>query len=501
MDYHSIHGQDVSNFTSDLPRTYPIDLHLKLSSIKTDLRTDRLPAVSAAQALEELNSPSKRCISTGLPSLDSALQGRDVPSSEGDKAKDVSVSGGVSKGKVTDVFGPPGVGKTAFGLVISFFPSMSLAQVEGLGSLMVVVMQDAVSYERVACCEAHIGLDGAHPLSSPRFSDILGSSQSTMPSIPTSTLSHPSGTHSLLDLLDNFTHITTPTLAHLVALLCHPIPSLFPAGTSLVVIDSFSALIDNAFPKNIDSSNTPRRPGAPNPAARKFPVLQYLITSFHKLAATYNIAIVILSQCVTKMRPGGGAALVPAINTTAWEQGLACRIALFRDWGWENEVERSNKMIVQARFAEVLKAEGSTPALNARILVAFEIVKEGLKPISLPEMQPDHGHLPYSPINFTPSLPQKRKLSATGLEIPDSEGEDDEDYGWAEEDEEAVPEMPPQWQGSEDILVPAPGELEADSENNEEDDTEEHEGEPHKENFRKPSFRDVIDDSEDELAL
>ena len=45
----------------------------------------------------------------------------------------------------------------------------------------------------------------------------------------------------------------------------------------------------------------------------------------------------------------------------------------------------------------------------------------------------------------------KRKLGHTDLEIPDSE--DDEDYGWAEEDEASMPGPPPQWQGSEDILL------------------------------------------------
>lgn len=44
----------------------------------------------------------------------------------------------------------------------------------------------------------------------------------------------------------------------------------------------------------------------------------------------------------------------------------------------------------------------------------------------------------------------KRKLDETDLEVPDSE--DDEDYGWAEEDESTLPQ-PPQWQGSEDLLL------------------------------------------------
>jgi len=42
----------------------------------------------------------------------------------------------------------------------------------------------------------------------------------------------------------------------------------------------------------------------------------------------------------------------------------------------------------------------------------------------------------------------KRKLGDTGFEVPDS---DEDDYGW--QDDDAMPNMPPQWQGSEDILL------------------------------------------------
>jgi len=111
---------------------------------------------------------------------------------------------------------------------------------------------------------------------------------------------------------------------------------------------------------------------APNPLARKFPILQYLITNLQKLAAIRNIAIVVFSQCVTKMRPGAGAVLVPAINTTAWEQGLGCRVALFRDWGWEDE---EGHLIDDVRLAQVIKAEGvAVPEGRAR-LVGFSITE------------------------------------------------------------------------------------------------------------------------------
>lgn len=45
---------------------------------------------------------------------------------------------------------------------------------------------------------------------------------------------------------------------------------------------------------------------------------------------------------------------------------------------------------------------------------------------------------------------RKRKLDQARFEVPDSE---DDDYGWQEDDESALPHPPPQWQGSEDVLL------------------------------------------------
>jgi RecA/RadA recombinase len=71
---------------------------------------DRMPTVSAAQALQDLNSPAVRSISTGFRTLDASLQNQDVKSSDASRQ-----CGGVSRGQVTEVYGPPGVGKTALG--------------------------------------------------------------------------------------------------------------------------------------------------------------------------------------------------------------------------------------------------------------------------------------------------------------------------------------------------------------------------------------------------
>jgi RecA/RadA recombinase len=71
-----------------------------------------MPTVSAAQALQDLNSSPTRCISTGLSRLDCILQNQEPSLLDED-----FVCGGVSRGKVTEVYGPPGVGKTTLGYV------------------------------------------------------------------------------------------------------------------------------------------------------------------------------------------------------------------------------------------------------------------------------------------------------------------------------------------------------------------------------------------------
>jgi hypothetical protein len=70
------------------------------------------------------------------------------------------------------------------------------------------------------------------------------------------------------------------------------------------------------------------------------------------------------------MRPGAGPVLVPAINSTAWEQGLGCRVALFRDWGWDDE---DGNAVNDVRLAHVIKAEGINVPEGRRKLVGFTI--------------------------------------------------------------------------------------------------------------------------------
>lgn len=67
--------------------------------------------MSAAEALDALDADPSRCMSTGLPDLDGALEaGTEEAGKRGGGG-----AGGVCRGQVTEIWGPPGVGKTAMG--------------------------------------------------------------------------------------------------------------------------------------------------------------------------------------------------------------------------------------------------------------------------------------------------------------------------------------------------------------------------------------------------
>lgn len=123
--------------------------------------------------------------------------------------------------------------------------------------------------------------DASHPLPRPRFSQILHSFQTlTQPSIP--KRSGPPQNQNTFDLVDNLVQFSTPTLAHLIALLCNQTQSHPDPKVSLIVVDSFSTLISNAFPRTTDSTSTLRKPGG----MPSLPLTQYSQVGSLTIAST-----------------------------------------------------------------------------------------------------------------------------------------------------------------------------------------------------------------------
>ncbi|KAI1779632.1 P-loop containing nucleoside triphosphate hydrolase protein [Hypoxylon cercidicola] len=305
MDYQSIHGQDISSF--DLTSTH------------------RLPTVSAAQALEDLGADPRRFVSTSIESLDQSLN--DVV---GDTSSELPRPGGLQKGQVVEIWGPPGSGKTAFGIQLA---ANTLCRGEKV-----------------------VWVDGFHPVSPDRLRDVITSAQHSSPTSASAS--------SVPDQAENLLYFLAPTLAHLIGLICKPTASSIPGNTSLIVIDALSSLVNYAYPKKFEARRTPKGPG---PSARRLQVFQFLISTLQKLAATRDICVVVLSQCASRMQFEHGATLIPAMNAHTWEQGIATRLVLFRDWIIKNNTVHS------VYFAGIQKLNGKTGPSSISQVSAFDI--------------------------------------------------------------------------------------------------------------------------------
>lgn len=163
------------------------------------------------------------------------------------------------------------------------------------------------------------------------------------------------------EMQSHFHHHSVPTLAHLLALFMHPPSSFPPPNTSLIVIDSLSTLFDNAYPRNPDEHGSKNRNDQARWAAgRKFAVMNELIAALTKIAAMHDIALLVTSQTITRIRGGSRALLVPAISGTEWESGVSTRLVLFRDWvsGQGKWGKQDIALLEKTRFAGVVKANG-----------------------------------------------------------------------------------------------------------------------------------------------
>jgi hypothetical protein len=90
-----------------------------------------------------------------------------------------------------------------------------------------------------------------------------------------------------------------------------------------------------------------------------------MISSLQKLAATRDLAVVVLTQCATKMQAERGATLIPAINASVWEQGISTRLVLYRDWLQDGAETRG------LHFAAVQKLNGKGVAASVENAYAF----------------------------------------------------------------------------------------------------------------------------------
>ncbi|MCJ1277836.1 hypothetical protein MMC21_005650 [Puttea exsequens] len=354
----------------------------------------RLPTVSASEALQRSGSASNKPLSTGIDSLDAALQNRDVEFST-----QHSSPGGLRRGEVAEVYGPPGVGKTAFAMQVTALALQSSSTV--------------------------VWVDASATLAGSRLRELITANASLSPQSPTDGNG---------GVLKSFCHYTTPTLPHLLALLAYQSNSFPPANTSLLVIDGISTLLALALPRKFDDINSLQPTMKKSDAAqwasgRRWAVMGDMISKFGRLAATRNLAVLLTCQTTTRIRSETGAVLHPAISGNAWDSGISTRIVLCRDWMFNaNDTQNSQRGegTGDFRFAGVMKNKGVTYEGVGRV-VAFRIENDGLR-----EIQIDQAEVR---LDLPPDLPPvsiKRKREEIANSESDEEGNaSDQEFGWA----------------------------------------------------------------------
>ncbi|KAL8671426.1 MAG: hypothetical protein Q9168_004078 [Polycauliona sp. 1 TL-2023] len=306
---------------------------------------------STNEALHNTVSSPQNLISTGLRRLDLILHGKLLDILDGDK-----ISGGLPCGQITEIYGPPGVGKTILSL-----QAAANALLAG-GSV--------------------IWIDTTYIVSGRRLKDLLeysfqAENQSVQDREPVN------------DMLGRFYHFMAPTLPHLMALLAHSTARFPPEGATLLIVDSISTPFNQAFASS-NKFHEQRSAGKKNDVAhwasgRRWAVLTDLISAIAKLAATRKMAIVLTSQTTTKMRLGNTALLQPALSGTAWDSAISSRILLYRDWRQDTDDGSKEERPVgepDLRYAAVTKVGGVTLEGFGE-LVAFAIGQDGIHELEI----------------------------------------------------------------------------------------------------------------------
>ncbi|KAK5044712.1 hypothetical protein LTR84_010486 [Exophiala bonariae] len=371
----------------------------------------RLPTISGADALQNASIKSKG-IPTSLPSLDETLQPSNNPLG----------TAGLQIGHVTEIFGPPGVGKTAFGL-----------------QLAVNAIRSRRDDSRI------LWVNTGSPLIEQRLMEI--NAALVLPSLDEPPSSPPQDTRigDEARLEDKFDYLEISSFPRLLTLFLHPTPDLPTNETCLIVIDDFSNFILGSFSKdaaataNIKTSApvTVQEKLTKKAAAKRFQVIESLATSMSKLAALRNLAIVVLTGTTTNLKVGEHrGVLTPALASQAWESAVHTRIMLYRDFPPDDldvEPDVLEQLDAGLRYADVQKLarkEVYTPP------TAFIITTGGLQEVNLPDTTDYHGpmivdgnqmserpsepDLPPLPLEI--GLPERSRKRSFG-EIADSEDE------------------------------------------------------------------------------
>ena len=392
----------------------------------------RLPTVSGIEALQNA-AANARGIPSSLPALDAILVNNHNGLS--------FATPGIQRGHVTEVFGPPGVGKTTLGLQAAVNAVHSVEEDSNV-----------------------LWVNTGSPLVENRLDELMKSylvpQNQDLPSSPP----EPTDNDALLD--EKFTYLDAHTLPRLLTLFLHPPASLPSPQTCLIVVDDLSNLLLGGFtraPKKLkpDAPAAVRDKFEKQAALSRFQVIESLASAMSKMAVLRNIAVLVLTNATTSLKSSNKATLKPAMSSQAWESAIHTRIMLYRDFPDEAQLaEMQDAGAVGLRNAEVQRIARKEIFTNP---VPFVITPGGLRELTQSHVgsqaQPllehsgvteathhdvEEKELSMLPVELSqpsqlpsPTQPKKRKA----FEIADSEDEDEDHAEVSDPDEPRLPSM------------------------------------------------------------
>ena len=219
-------------------------------------------------------------------------------------------------------------------------------------------------------------IDTTHKLFGARLADVLNHCQP--PNSP-DLHSSPPVVRLTGELSEKFHHFWTPTLPHLLALLCHTSPNFPPKATSLIVIDTIPTLFGASLSRASEDNDANQKPTVKSEAAqwaasRRWSAMGEFATKVSRLAALKHLAVVVSSQTNTKIKMERSAVLRPSIMTKAWVEAINTRIVVFRDFSipYHQKLHQSSGSGI--RFAGLVKM-GSVMFDHLDQVVPFTIDK------------------------------------------------------------------------------------------------------------------------------
>lgn len=116
----------------------------------------------------------------------------------------------------------------------------------------------------------------------------------------------------------------------------------------------------------------------PGPAAKRRQALQSITKALQTMESARNCAVVLLSQCATKMQSERRPALIPSVNANVWEHGISTRIVLFKDWIPQDDG------LATISLAGIQKLDGKTTSEALDHVSAFTVDTVSGRPLQFP---------------------------------------------------------------------------------------------------------------------